>query len=848
MFRSLRRPGRDSLARWRGIGEPGSRLATPERSRPTTRARRRNQRLNCEALESRQMLSGFYILNMESGLALDDTNFSTSNGNLMQQWQPTGGANQQWNLLTLSDGNDEIVNAYSGKVLDDTNYSTSNGTLIQQWQATGGLNQQWRIVGLADGNDEIVNAYSGKVLDDTNFSTSNGTKIQQWQATGGVNQQWKLLAAGNAPTVTNYVVDASSGKVLDDTSSSTSNGNLMQQWQPTGGYDQRWTFISLADGNDLIVNVDSGKALDDTNWSTSDGTLIQQWQATGGLNQEWNLVSQSDGTDEIRNAYSGLVLDDTNALTSNGNTIQQWQANGGVSEHWHLLAAGNADSVTDSIVNANSGMALDDTNYSTSNQTKIQQWQLTGASNQQWTLISLADGNDLIVNEYSGLVLDDPSSSTSSGTLIQQFQLNGGTNQQWFTYTLADGNVVIFNAASNLVIDDPYFSTSNGTLMQQYTLNNGTNQQWYLFEPNANPGTAFGAGYTAATSLSSPQQNSVTSVSGSWVVPRVSVPSGFNSSGTFGSSIMVGIFGPGTDTESVGTTQWVVNGVPSYVAWWEMWSSVTQQPQQNITSMTVAPGDSITGSVLYISSGPHAGQFELTITDTSRSNDSFTTYQTSSATQAPLATRSAADWVVISPTFTDTTTIATQPDFGEVTFTNATAEIDGVSGPIYSSQQGDPWQAEAWNMTSDGTSSGVNFDTTSTLTPSGGGFAVVYNTSETATSSSNNVQAMAQAGPAVEATLVPVRAGSPVIGGAAGTVASGLSHVAPIDPTALDALFAESDSSHDDAPRVKGPAADGPSPDGDVYLGILPASSPTAFGDGGAGTDILGRRRIFGRA
>jgi len=41
--------------------------------------------LNCEALEGRQMLSGFYIVNMESGLALDDTNSSTSNGNLIQQ-------------------------------------------------------------------------------------------------------------------------------------------------------------------------------------------------------------------------------------------------------------------------------------------------------------------------------------------------------------------------------------------------------------------------------------------------------------------------------------------------------------------------------------------------------------------------------------------------------------------------------------------------------------------------------------------------------------------------------------------------------------------------------------------
>jgi len=824
----MQKPGRDSQARWRGIGEFGSRLATPERSRPTIRARRRHQRLNCEALESRQMLSGFYILNRESGLALDDTNFSTSNGNIMQQWQPTGGTNQQWNLVSLPDGNDEIVNAYSGKVLDDTNWSTSNGTQIQQWQYAGGLNQQWKLVALSDGNDEILNAYSGKVLDDTNFSTSNGTIMQQWQATGNSNQQWKLLAAGNAPDVNNYVADASSGKVLDDTNSSTSNGTIMEQWQPTGGTDQRWTFISLADGNDLIVNVSSGKVLDDTNFSTSNGNLIQQWQATGNSNQEWKIVAQSDGTDEIVNAYSGKVLDDTNALTSNGNKIQQWQANGGVSEHWKLLAAGNAPAVTASVVNANSGLVLDDTNWSTSNQTKIQQWQSTGGSNQQWTFISLADGNDLIVNEYSGLVLDDPSSSTSSGTKIQQFQLNGGTNQQWYTHTLADGNDEIFNAASNDVLDDPSFSTSNGTLIQQFQLNGGTNQQWVLFTPNADAGTTPNwSGYAARASSASSRQDSVTSVSGSWVVPRVTDPSGLNSSGKFNVYAWVGIDGFGTDTvEQVGTQQVVLDGVAHYYAWWEMWSSVNQQEPQIISGMTVEPGDSMTGSVQYVSSGTNAGKFEMTITDTSRSNDSYTTYQTSSANQNPLATRSTAEWIVEAPGGDSPGQFQTLPDFGEVTFTDATAVIDGVSGAINSSS----WQSEALNITSTGNSSGVQFDTTSPLTPSGGGFAVLYNTSGTATSSNGSTMAMAQAGSAVGAAL-----------GSAATGSSGLSHVAPIDPTAVDALFAESDAPDGDAPRVEGH-------DGDVYLGVLPASSPTAFGDGGAGIDILGRRRIFGRA
>ena len=76
---------------------------------------------------------------------------------------------------------------------------TSDGTRIQQWQATGGRNQEWDIVPLPNGYDEIVNAYSGKLLDDTNASPSNGNPIQQWQDNGGVSEHWKLVAAGNAP-------------------------------------------------------------------------------------------------------------------------------------------------------------------------------------------------------------------------------------------------------------------------------------------------------------------------------------------------------------------------------------------------------------------------------------------------------------------------------------------------------------------------------------------------------------------------------------------------------------------------------------------------------------------------
>ena len=233
-------------------------------------------------------------------------------------------------------------------------------------------------------------------------------------------------------------------------------------------------------------------------------------------------------------------------------------------------------------------------------------------------------------------------------------------------------------------------------------------------EPQSRPNWS---GYVAATNLTYQQANSVTAVSGSWVVPMVTGPS----SGTTASCVWVGIDGDGIDgnsnVEQVGTAENVVNGRPEYFAWWEMYS-IRGQPQQTITGLTVTPGDSITASVQYITSGTYAGQFYLSIVDNSR-NEYFSTYETSSQTQSSLAQRSCAEWIVEATTVGGS--IATLPNFGSVTFTNATAVINGVTGPINAAS----WQSQAMNIGSNG----VTYDRTSVLTNSGTSFVVTYNSS-----------------------------------------------------------------------------------------------------------------------
>jgi hypothetical protein len=112
---------------------------------------------------------------------VDDSAFSSANGNKIQMWDCTGGVNQQWTLA--SNGTVQVY----GKCMDITGANYSNGTPIELWQCNGGGNQQWQAQ-----NGELVNPASGKCLDDPNFNTANGTQLDLWQCNGGSNQQWHL--------------------------------------------------------------------------------------------------------------------------------------------------------------------------------------------------------------------------------------------------------------------------------------------------------------------------------------------------------------------------------------------------------------------------------------------------------------------------------------------------------------------------------------------------------------------------------------------------------------------------------------------------------------------------------
>ena len=125
--------------------------------------------------------TGPIVSGLSSSKCVDDSAFSTADGNKIQMWDCTGGVNQQW--TAEPDGTLQVY----GKCMDITGANYSNLTDIELWTCNGGANQQWHAQ-----NGTLVNPASGKCLDDPNSDTANGTQLILYTCNGGTNQQWRL--------------------------------------------------------------------------------------------------------------------------------------------------------------------------------------------------------------------------------------------------------------------------------------------------------------------------------------------------------------------------------------------------------------------------------------------------------------------------------------------------------------------------------------------------------------------------------------------------------------------------------------------------------------------------------
>lgn len=209
------------------------------------------------------------------------------------------------------------------------------------------------------------------------------------------------------------------------------------------------------------------------------------------------------------------------------------------------------------------------------------------------------------------------------------------------------------------------------------------------------------SGYAAATNLSHPKKNSVSAVSGSWIVPKV-LPTGTNGY----SSIWVGIDGYNSPTvEQIGTEHDFINGAQQNYAWFEMYPGGSYL----IGGFPLNIGDVISASVVY--SGNNTFTMKL-INDTQKVSYTIPT----SYTKSSVALRESAEWIVEAPYLNGILPLA---DFVTAYMWGCIATINGVTAPIGNNS----WQNVGIEMV---TSTSVPKDLTSALLPDKGSFFATW--------------------------------------------------------------------------------------------------------------------------
>jgi hypothetical protein len=239
-------------------------------------------------------------------------------------------------------------------------------------------------------------------------------------------------------------------------------------------------------------------------------------------------------------------------------------------------------------------------------------------------------------------------------------------------------------AGSILLVTCLVYSSSVLSNAPRIQIKDGTSSNW--------------SGYAIETNLTYPQKGAVTDVKGSWVVPAVDVSQTPNAY----SSFWIGIDGYSSGTvEQIGTDSDASSGSPQYYAWYEMY------PKWPVTlKMKISPGDKMSAEVKYLGKG----NFQLTITDITTGITFSTTQKSSSAKM------SSAEWIAEAPWSGGVLPLA---DFGTVSFTNAQATLNGVTGSINYSG----WQYDAITMT---TASGTVKAQPSSLSSGGSSFSVTW--------------------------------------------------------------------------------------------------------------------------
>jgi len=123
-----------------------------------------------------------------TGSRLDDSASGTTNGNKIQIWASSGGANQNWNFASV--GTNVWNAATLGAFCLDAN-TGGVGTATRLWSCNGGNAQKWTSV--ASGSNYVFkNGVNSNCLDVVGAGNANGTVVDSYTCNSSSAQAWAV--------------------------------------------------------------------------------------------------------------------------------------------------------------------------------------------------------------------------------------------------------------------------------------------------------------------------------------------------------------------------------------------------------------------------------------------------------------------------------------------------------------------------------------------------------------------------------------------------------------------------------------------------------------------------------
>ncbi|MCE7000656.1 glycoside hydrolase family 127 protein [Saccharothrix sp. S26] len=274
---------------------------------------------------------GYRLVNAASGLVLGVQDMSTADGGQAVQWNDTGTADHNWELLV--DGSAvRLRNLNSGKVLGVQDMSTADNARVVQWSNTGTADHKWTVLDNGDGTHKLRNGNSGKLLAILDGSTAAGAQAVQDQDNGTADNRWRFV-----PTGARRIQNLASGLVLGVQNMSTADGGLVVQWDDNGTADHLWTAVLDPDGYFRLRNSNSNKVLGVENAANANGARVLQWADNGTTDHKWRLRYGGNGYFRIQCGNGGRVLGVNGASTARGAQIVIWDDNGTNDHLWRFV-------------------------------------------------------------------------------------------------------------------------------------------------------------------------------------------------------------------------------------------------------------------------------------------------------------------------------------------------------------------------------------------------------------------------------------------------------------------------------------------------------------------------------